>query len=58
LYSTISIEDDGVGFDFRERSKSSLGLDIVSATVKDKLKGNLKGSSDSTGTKVIFDFIN
>jgi two-component sensor histidine kinase len=58
LYSTISVEDDGVGYDFGERNKSSLGLDIVSVTVKDKLKGNLRGSSDSTGTKVIFDFIN
>lgn len=58
LYSTISIEDDGVGFDYMARTTTSLGLNIVSATVQDKLKGKLSFKSDTTGTKVVFDFKN
>lgn len=58
LYSTISIEDNGIGFEYVRRNVSSFGLDIVSATIKDKLKGKLWINSNSTGTKVVFDFTN
>ncbi len=56
LYNTISIEDDGVGFDYPAGNVGNLGLDIVSTTIKDKLKGKLRINSDSNGTKVVFDF--
>lgn len=58
LYSTVSVEDDGVGFDPAVVKPSSLGLSIVAATVKDKLGGELRISSSQEGTKVLFDFKN
>lgn len=58
VYSTITITDDGVGFDVNEVKKSSLGLSIVNSTVSDKLKGNIKIVSGHEGTKVTFDFKN
>lgn len=56
LYNTVTVEDDGVGFDPAVKPRSSLGLDIVSATVRDKLKGELRISSGPEGTKALFDF--
>jgi two-component sensor histidine kinase len=58
LYSTISIVDDGVGFDVNSIKPNSLGLNIVKSLVKDKLNGNLNICSNLNGTKVLFDFIN
>jgi len=58
LYNTVSIGDDGVGFDYAARTTTSLGLNIVAATVQDKLKGKLVFKSDTTGTKVVFDYKN
>lgn len=57
VYSTLSIIDDGIGFNTREERMDSLGLKIVQTTVRDKLHGNLKVRSDSTGTRVSFDFV-
>lgn len=56
LFSTISVEDNGVGFNIHETDKNSLGLQIVSLTVRDKLSGELRFSSNNDGTKVMFDF--
>lgn len=56
LFSTISVEDNGVGFDLLETEKNSLGLQIVSLTVRDKLNGKLRFISNDSGTKVMFDF--
>ncbi len=56
LYGSISVEDDGEGFDSSADHPQSLGLAIVSMTVKDKLKGELRISSSSLGTKAMFDF--
>ncbi len=56
LYNTVTVEDDGVGFDPCRAPRNSLGLDIVEATVRDKLKGELRISSGAEGTKALFDF--
>lgn len=56
-HATISITDDGVGYDpTLERDPSSLGGIIVRQIVVDKLKGNLTIQSTSKGTTVFFDF--
>lgn len=55
-FHTVSIRDDGVGFDVQAQNKSSLGLSIVNATVHDKLKGRTRICSSSSGTTVSFDF--
>ena len=56
LYSSITVEDDGVGFDAAALGNEGLGLAIVQLTVKDKLGGELHFSSSKAGTKTIFDF--
>jgi two-component sensor histidine kinase len=58
LYSTISIIDNGIGFDINHMKKNSLGFTIVESLVQDKLYGNIKINSDKSGTKVLFDFKN
>ena len=55
-YSNISIIDDGVGYDVKEKSAEKLGLMIVRRIVTEKLRGNLTMESDQGGTKVLFDF--
>jgi len=55
-YSNISIIDDGVGYDVKEKSAEKLGLMIVRRIVTEKLRGNLTMESGSGGTKVLFDF--
>jgi len=57
-YSTVSIIDNGIGFDVNNVSNNSLGLMIVKSLIFDKLKGNLNIYSNSEGTKVVFDFKN
>ncbi|GAA0182833.1 sensor histidine kinase [Clostridium sediminicola] len=56
LYSTVSIIDNGIGFDINSVESKSLGLSIVKGLVKDKLNGNLSIHSDCNGTKVLFEF--
>lgn len=56
LYSTVTVEDNGIGFNFYRWDRDSLGLSLVSMTVRDKLDGDLRLNSSSTGTKVMFDF--
>ncbi len=56
-YSNICITDDGVGFDVKkELSTNALGTQIVRQLVTDKLGGRFQIESDTTGTKVFFDF--
>lgn len=57
-YSTITIIDDGIGFDVEKVFSNSLGLIIVRSLVNDKLEGNLNIYSNNEGTKVVFDFKN
>lgn len=56
LYSTVTVEDNGRGFDFYHWNKESLGLSLATITIRDKLNGDLRFNSDSSGTKVMFDF--
>ena len=56
LYHTVTVADNGIGFDPFDQDGASMGLSIVSATVRDKLKGKLRVSSDDSGTRMSFDF--
>ncbi|MEG1255506.1 histidine kinase N-terminal domain-containing protein [Clostridium sp.] len=58
IYSTITVVDNGIGFDVNNVRKNSLGISIVNSIVKDKLNGNINIASSSEGTKVLFDFKN
>jgi two-component sensor histidine kinase len=58
MYSSISVIDNGVGFDIRTVRQGSLGLSIVKNIVKDKLYGTLNIESNTKGTKIVFDFKN
>lgn len=56
MYSSISVIDNGQGIDVEKIGKESLGLNIVTGLVKDKLNGSIKIESSNQGTKVVFDF--
>lgn len=57
LYSTISVEDNGIGFDTTDiNKKQGLGLELVKITVKEKLKGDIKISSNKMYSCISFDF--
>lgn len=58
LYSQIEIIDNGCGFDIQNEKGDRLGLSIVEALVKDKLRGTFEMYSDENGTRVKFDFKN
>ena len=58
MYSSISIVDNGVGFDIDNTRSGSLGIGIVKGIVKDKLQGQLNMQSNQSGTKIMFDFKN
>ncbi len=58
LINTVIISDNGCGYEPSDCSGSSFGLKIVESTVRDKLHGHLRISSDSSGTRVSFDFKN
>lgn len=58
MYSSVSVIDNGVGFDIRSVRQGSLGLSIVKNIVKDKLNGTLNIESDKGGTRIVFDFKN
>ena len=50
------MEDDGSGFSPAQKREDSLGLDIITLTVRDKLGGELQLQSGPGGTKAMFDF--
>lgn len=56
LINTVLISDNGCGYAPSDCTGSSFGLKIVEHTVRDKLRGHLRISSDSSGTRVSFDF--
>ncbi len=56
LFSTIWVEDDGVGYDPMEPRRGSLGLELVTLTARDKLRGDFRIVPDETGTKAYFSF--
>ena len=58
MFHTVTVSDDGAGFDPQEQRRDSFGLSIVRATVCDKLGGRLHIHSDNHGTTASFDFKN
>ncbi len=58
IYSSIAIEDDGVGFDIHSSRRGSLGFSIVKGIISDKLDGKFEIHSSNQGTKINFDFKN
>ena len=57
LTHTIAVRDNGRGF-APSATGTHLGMNIVEATVRDKLKGTLHVQTDSFGTQVSFGFKN
>lgn len=55
---SITVKDNGTGFDPKADHGDSLGLMIITSYVKDKLKGKIKIESGRNGTKVCFTFEN
>jgi two-component sensor histidine kinase len=55
LFHSVTVSDDGNGFDPARLREGSLGLDLVEATVHDRLHGQLKIHSDAGGSRVSFD---
>lgn len=55
--STVTVMDDGIGFQSDKVKIGSLGLSIVEQLVKDKLKGDFQLSSGDEGTSIRFDFV-
>jgi two-component sensor histidine kinase len=53
---TISVIDNGKGYDVNQTCDHSLGLMIVKSYVKDKLKGKIAIESNEQGTKTCFYF--
>ena len=56
LINSILVSDNGCGYVPSDCTGSSFGLKIVESTVRDKLRGHLRINSDSSGTRVSFDF--
>ena len=56
LFDTITVSDDGCGFDPNVPRIGSLGLNSVSATVRDRLRGKLRFHSDERGSRISIDF--
>lgn len=54
----IIIEDNGSGFNFKERSQHNLGLQIVTSFVEGKLNGMITADSNSQGTRFRIAFKN
>ena len=53
---TITVMDNGKGYDVHQKNENSLGLMIVKSYVKDKLKGKIMIESNDQGTKTCFYF--
>lgn len=58
MLHTITVSDNGTGFDLQHQRKDSFGLSIVRTTVCDKLGGHLHINTNDRGTIVSFDFNN
>jgi len=56
LYSTLTVEDSGIGFDVSTGRPGSLGFDIVRMTAEEKLHGKFAIVSGKGGTKASVSF--
>jgi two-component sensor histidine kinase len=57
-YASVTVSDNGVGFDCASDQKKNLGLAIVDMTVREQLHGKMQIFSDEEGSKIRFDFKN
>lgn len=55
-YSSVTVQDDGVGYSACQENGRSFGMSIVKMLVRDKLGGKLYVSSGTAGTTITFDF--
>jgi len=55
-YSSVTVQDDGVGYAPCQGTADGFGMSIVKMLVRDKLGGKLYVSSDGMGTAITFDF--
>lgn len=55
MFHTVTVSDNGVGFDVPASWGKSFGMRIVDATVRDRLHGQLSISSGVGGTHISFD---
>lgn len=55
-FCSISVSDNGIGYDVEKTDKVKMGLKIVRTTVQDSLKGKVHISSTDSGTRAIFEF--
>jgi two-component sensor histidine kinase len=53
---SITVMDNGKGYDIHQSNENSLGLMIVKSYIKDKLKGKINIESNEQGTKTCFYF--
>ena len=56
--ASISVEDNGIGFNFSQVRDESLGFGIVRALIKDTLGGEMNISSREDGSRITFTFNN
>ena len=54
LFHTVTVADNGVGFEAAGHGESRLGLAMAEATVRDKLRGQLHIQSGPAGTRISF----
>lgn len=55
MFHTVTVSDNGIGFDVLAPWEKSFGMRIVDATVRDRLHGQLSISSGAGGTRFSFD---
>ncbi len=56
MYHTVCVKDDGTGFANVSESERHLGLSMVDAIVRDKLRGRFWSFSDDGGSQFSFEF--
>lgn len=56
VYSSITVRDNGIGYERNKDGPENFGMSLVKMTVKGKLGGKLYITSDCSGTTVTFDF--
>ena len=57
-YSSITVCDNGSGYNNVYEDESGIGMNIVNTIVRDKLKGKVYITSNNNGTNITFDFLN
>ena len=55
-FHTVTVRDNGVGFDLTDPAETGLGLELIRSTVGERLGGIWHIFSDESGTRASFDF--